>query len=170
MIYKQIRYLALLGLIIAVISVGSYASAGETSFDGGYGGLFTFRDDGTISASAYSLGVAYRPDIVSTVAGKTIGGKSRLLFWSNQIIRDGDRDVNFTGGGFSFGEWEGVEIIAEGSAVFTGFPGADAVTVGAYGGIRLPFTVQTQRFQFKLGGGWDGIDPLLLIILNFATK
>jgi hypothetical protein len=166
---KRFVWLVMVILILMVgIGRGEDATPSNTSFNGGTGGIFSFDDEGRVRGWGYPIGATYRPDIIDEEEGTLTAEVSRLIFFTDQVIRDGLPDLNFTGMGVSIIRWSGVEFIGEGAAIFNGFPD-DEVYVGAYGGLRMPFRVMKQKFQFKVGGGWDGQNPILVTTFNFVT-
>ena len=166
------RLLSIGAMTLALAMAALPALAGETNFSGGYGGIFTFQEDGT-QAGAYPIGIKYRPDVVDEDNLTT--GQSRILFFTNQVIREEAANINFTGMGYSFGSWQGVEFIGVGAVVFKGIVSLDQiehggyVTVGGYGGLSMPFRVSTQKFAFDTGYGWDGEFSFLVVALQFVT-
>ena len=172
-----------LGILACAFLLGGLvyqAVAGETSFNGGYGGLYTWNGGNSFSGSGFPLGVTYVPDRVVDVPqtnknGTTIGViqeivSSPLFFSTTQVVRDGDPDLNFTGVGYRLYNWRtaGVEIYLEADVALK-LVSADTYKVGGYGGIRVPFEVNTQKFRFQVGGGWVD-DPIFVFAINFATK
>ena len=176
------------GMLVVLIALACNAWAGETSFSGGLGGLFVFESEGVFDVTSYTLGVAYRPDRITETetpvdvirddgtAGvdyvpTTITENSPFLFWTARAIRDGAGDVDFIGVGYSVWrpEWAGLEIIPIVSGTIK-YIDADHAKLGAYGGVRIPFSVQTQNYQLEFGGGWEGDNPLVGVALTFATK
>lgn len=148
--------------VVVILVLAALPVSAKTTLNGGYGGLFTLRNDGTFSASSYHLGATYRPD----VEGDAV---SPFMFFDNHIVRDGAPDLNMIGGAYSVYTWTagGLELILEGAAVFKTIENNTA-KIGGYGGARVPFTAMGKQMRFHVGGGWDGDDPILAVALNFA--
>jgi len=165
------RYLV---AILAVLLLALPALADDVvddtfTFNGGYGGLFAFQEDGTWSTSSFDLGATYQPEVITSEFGKAIVTSSPWIFWDNHCVRDGAPDLNMVGLGYRIYSWgsAGLAFYIEGAAIMKGIA-EDRVKIGEYGGLRVPFKAMTKNMRFHLGGGWDGDSAILVVRLNFA--
>jgi len=180
-IIRMMKWLGL-GLLASAFLLGGLvysAVAGETSFNGGLGGLFVFEDGGVFDVSSYSVGVTYRPDRVEDVStlvkGKVVTtalvAPSPFMFWTNRVIRDNAGDIDFVGLGYSI--WSPtfamLEIIPEVAGTIK-YLDNDKARLGAYGGVRIPFSAGGNAYRLVFGGGWEGDHALVAVSLNFATE
>lgn len=161
------RYL--IGILVVLILALPAVADDTFTFNGGYGGLFVFQDDGTWSTSSFDLGATYQPEVINLTAKGPEAASSPWIFWDNQAVRDGAPDINMIGLGYRLYDWPsaGLSFYLEGAATLKGIE-ADKVKIGEYGGLRVPFTAAGKSMRFHVGGGWDGDDPILVVRLNFA--
>ena len=164
--------IGVIALVATLVLLANYAFSQDeeiwdvdnVQFSGGTGGYFLFDDSGTATSLSYNLGLTYIPDHLTTFA------QSPLAFWTNQVVRQGSYDMNMTGIGYRLYTWDegGISLYLE-AAGTTKRIAEDKYKVGAYSGVRIPFSVSGQAFRFTAGGGWDGDDPIMVLALNFVA-
>lgn len=157
---------------LVVLALALPAAAG-TGLSGGYGGVFTFHTDtNVVTGSAYSLGLTLRPDKVAQLAPETPNKfkvvPSSFMFNVAYSVRDGDPDYTFLGAGYEVANWGTIGLVIDGAAV-THQIGDNSYRVGGVGGIRMPFTTLGENWEFRVSGGYDGDNPIMLIGLCFTT-
>lgn len=163
------RYLV--GLVVGAMLIGGGCGnvmAGNTTMSAGVGGWFVWESD-HVSTSAIPISVSYRPDVF---ADGTLGpSPSALSFTISQVVRDGSEDLTMLGVGYS--AWQsanlGIELVPEVAGIIK-YMENNTGQLGGYLGLGVPFTVNSQPFGFRVGGGYDGEFPVGQVALSFTTE
>jgi hypothetical protein len=153
-----------------VVALCSTVSA-DVNFNGGYSGFFEWETphSNVATGSAFDLGVTYRPDAVETLAPNKYQVKPESFeFFANGVVRDGQSDIGMIGGGYSLVNLKSIEFILEGAAVEKQIDEGH-YALGAYAGLKMPFTTLGQTFAFTVGGGYCS-NPIMVIGLNFLSQ
>ena len=157
--------------VSAAMLVAGSACAG-TTFLSNYGGLFTFQNDGTFTGDAVGIGLVYAP--TATLLSAASPGRVQFVpsdfnIWVTQVFRDGDADLSMTGCGYTFFKWApaAMKFTVEAAPVFKVLD-ANKFKVGGYGGLRIAMDVG-QPLQFRVGSGYDGDNPVLMVSLGVMT-
>lgn len=160
--------LFLIGFVaVCVIATACYA---DTQLGAGYATIFTLQGN-TATASAWNLGVTYRPDPVPAPNAPVKLSLQPTNFGvaiSQNIVEDG---ANLTMTGLMYRLWAvpGFEVMGEGALVAKNLT-ESTFGLGGYGGVRCYFNVASKPFCLRLGGGYIAPDPILAIGLNFLSE
>ena len=155
--------------IIAAACIGGGSEVAQAGFalNGGYQGMFKFNQDGTASTGGVPLGFMYRPEVVDkdTKEAKL----SRIpIFLAYDYSKD-NPDMVWAGAGWSFGRWEGYELIAEFDGILE--DRGDVTAVGFMSGVRALATIGGQGFIVRCLGGWlPDTNGCMAISIGFTTE
>ena len=153
-------------IAVAIMLLANVAYA-DFAFNGGYQSFFKFNQDGTATTGGVPLGFMYRPEVVDKET-KTAKLSRVPIFLAYDYSKD-NPDVVWAGAGWSFGQWEGYELIAEFDALLE--DRGDVTAVGFMTGMRGLATIGGQGFLVRCLGGWlPDTNGCMSISIGFTTE
>ena len=154
-------------LIAVAILLMANAAYADFDFNSGYAGFFKLNEDGTASTGGVPIGFTYRPEVVDRDT-KAVHMSRVPIFLAYDYSKD-KPDMIWAGAGWSFGRWEGYEVLAEFDGLLE--DRGDVTALGFMGGVRALATIGGQGFLVRCLGGWlPDTNGCMAISIGFTTE